>query len=131
MWFDGLWSLHFGDVSKKVISNLRCYLKLGKTLPTFSTSQRLKIALGGFVSFTGFTILVAVILTATGAADMQSVFQNEVMVGGVAFMGFLDVLCGLLLVFREKRIKWLSTSQKKKPDDYVNQPNKTPDSKSE
>lgn len=100
-------------------------------MSTLSTSQRLKIALGGFVSFTGFIILVAVILTATGAADMQSVFQNEVMVGGVAFMGFLDVLCGLLLVFREKRIKWLSTSQKKKPDDYVNQPNKTPDSKSE
>jgi hypothetical protein len=91
----------------------------------------LKIALGGFVSFTGFIILVIVILSATGAADMQGVLPNDAMVNLVAFLGFLDVLCGLLLVFSEKRIKWLFTSQKKKPDDYVNQPNKTPDSKTE
>ena len=100
-------------------------------MSTLSTSQRLKIALGGFVSFTGFIILVAVILTATGAANMESVFQNELMVGAVAFLGFMDVFCGLLLFFREKRIGWLFTSHKKKTDDDVNQPHKTPNYKTE
>jgi hypothetical protein len=87
-------------------------------LSALSTSKRLKIALGGFVSFTGFILLVAVILTATKAANLRSVFQSEVMVGAVAFLGFLDILCGLLLVFEEKRIR-LFASQKKKPDDNV------------
>lgn len=87
-------------------------------MSALSTRQRLKTALGGFVFFTGLTILVAVILTATGRADMESVFQNEVMVGAVAFLGFLDVFCGLLLVFAERRIR-LFTSQKKKPNDHV------------
>jgi hypothetical protein len=100
-------------------------------LSTLSTSKRLKIALGGFVSFTGFIILVITILSATTAADVQSVLPNGAMVNLVAFLGFLDVLCGLLLVFSEKRIRIrrLFTSQKKKTDNYVNQPNKTPENK--
>ncbi len=90
-----------------------------KALSALSTNQRLKTALGGFVSFTGFIILVIVILTASGAADMKSVFQNGVMVGAVAFLGFLDVFCGVLLVFKEKRLQNLFASQKKKTDDDV------------
>jgi formate hydrogenlyase subunit 3/multisubunit Na+/H+ antiporter MnhD subunit len=92
---------------------------LVKTLSALSTNQRLKTALGGFVSFTGFIILVIVILTATGAADMKNVFQNGVMVGAVAFLGFIDVFCGVLLVFREKRLKNLFASQKKKTSDDI------------
>ena len=115
----------------KVIFHLKSILNRSNALSALSTSKRLKIALGGVVSFTGFIILVIVILSAAGAADVQSILQNDVMVGAVAFLGFLDVLCGLLLVFREKRIKWLFTSHKKKPDDDVNQPHKTPDSKTE
>ncbi len=88
-------------------------------LSGLSTNQRLKTALGGFVSFTGFVVLAIVILTATGTADMNSVFQSGVMVGAVAFLGFLDVLCGVLLVFREKRLKGLFASQKKKPHNDV------------
>jgi hypothetical protein len=88
-------------------------------LPALSTNKRLITALGGFVSFTGFLILVIVILTATGAADMKSVFQNGVMIGAVAFLGFLDVFCGVLLIFREKRLKNLFASQKKKTNNDV------------
>ena len=91
-----------------------------------STSKRLKIALGGFVSFAGFVILVAVALTATGATDIGSVLQNEVIVGTVAFIGFLDIFCGLILVLREKRLAWLFAPHKKKPSDDVNKPHKTP-----
>ncbi len=87
-----------------------------KALSTLSTNKRLKTALGGFVSFTGFIILVIVILTSTGAADMKNIFQSGVMIGAVAFLGFLDVFCGILLVFREKRLKDLFASQKKKTD---------------
>jgi len=86
----------------------------------------LKTALGGFVSFTGFVILVTMILTATGAVDIGSVFQNEVIVGIVTFIGFLDVFCGLILVLREKSPDWLFAPHKKKPSDDVNEPHKTP-----
>jgi len=91
---------------------------LVKALSALSKSKRLQTALGGFAFFTGFIILVIMILTATGAADMKSVFQNGVMVGAVAFLGVLDVLCGVLLVFGEK-IRLLFAPQKKKPDDNV------------
>jgi hypothetical protein len=88
-------------------------------LSALSTNKRLKTTLGGFVSFTGFIILVIVILTATGAADMKSVFQNGITVGAVGVLGFLDVFCGILLVFREKKLKNLFASQKKKTDNNV------------
>jgi hypothetical protein len=71
------------------------------------------------LTFTGFIILVMVIFTATGAADMQAVLQNGVMVGAVAILGLLDVFCGLMLFFREKRLKDLLASQKHKPRDDV------------
>ncbi len=80
------------------------YLELVKTLPILSTSQRLKIALGGFISIIGLIILLSVILSITGTIDFKSVFQNEIMVGAVLFIGFLDVFCGFFLVFREKKI---------------------------
>jgi len=80
------------------------YLELVKTLPILSTSQRLKIALGGFISIIGLIILLSVILSITGTIDFKSVFQNEIMVGVVLFIGFLDVFCGFFLVFREKKI---------------------------
>ncbi len=97
-----------------------------KSLSTLSTSDRLKIALGGFVSFTGFIVLLIVVLTSTGAVDMNSVFQNQVMVAAVAFLGVVDVLCGVLLVFREKRLKWLIAPKKKEANNNVQKPDKTP-----
>ena len=88
-------------------------------MSAISTSKRLKTALGGFVSFTGFIILVAVILTATGATDLATVFQSQVMLGAVAFIGVLDLFYGFLLVFQELRLKGLVSSHKKQPDDDV------------
>jgi hypothetical protein len=93
---------------------------LVRALSTLSTNKRLKTALGGFVSFTGFIILVIVILTSIGAADMKSVFQSGVMIGAVAFLGFLDIFCGVLLfVKEEKKLKELFAPQKKKTDKDV------------
>ena len=63
----------------------------------------MKTALGGFISFIGFIILVSVFLTGTNATDIRSVFQDEITIGVVALIGFLDVFCGFLLIFREKR----------------------------
>jgi hypothetical protein len=60
-----------------------------------------------------------VILAATGAADMKSVFQSGVLVGAVAVLGLLDVFCGILLVFREKKLKDLFASQKNKTDNEI------------
>ena len=50
---------------------------------------------------------------------MENVFQNGVMIGAVAFLGFLDVFCGFFLVFREKSLKKLFASKKKKTDNDI------------
>jgi hypothetical protein len=92
---------------------------LGSVLSTLSTNQRLRIALGGFVSFTGFLVLVIVILAATGPEDMESIFQSGVMIGAVAFLGFLDVFCGFFLVFRETSLNKLFSSKKKKAENDI------------
>lgn len=105
--------------AKRLFLTYHAIYDWANVVSAISTSKRLKTALGGFVSFTGFIILVTMILTATGAADIGSVFQNEVIVGIVAFIGFLDVFCGLLLVLREKRLDWLFAPHKKKPSDDV------------
>jgi hypothetical protein len=96
------------------------------TSSAFSRNQRLKIALGGFMSFTGFLILAMVILTATGSTNLESIIQNQVVIGVVATLGFLDVFCGILLYFREKNLRLLIPSHKKEPDNYVDQTDKTP-----
>jgi len=88
-------------------------------LPTLSISDRLKIALGGFVAFTGFIVMVIVILTATGSTEIKSVLQSDVMIGAVAFLGFLDVFCGILLLLGEKKVRWSFTTQKKKTDNQI------------
>ena len=88
-------------------------------MSTLSTTNRLKIALGGFVSFTGFIILILVVLTGTGAADLSAVFQNEFLLTAILALGFLDIFCGILLAFTNTRLKLLFTSQKKKPDNDI------------
>jgi hypothetical protein len=100
-------------------------------LSTLSTSDRLKIAFGGFTSFTGFVILVMVILSATGAADIRIVLQNDFLVAMILFVGCLDLVCGLLLIFRERKIKWLFTPHQKQPNHNVDQTHEAPDRKTE
>ena len=60
--------------------------------------------------------MVVVILTTTGTANLAVVFQSQMMVGAVAFIGLLDVFCGFLLVFQEARVKRLVSSHKQQPD---------------
>ncbi len=87
-------------------------------LSTLSTNKRLKTALGGFVAFTGFIVLIIVIMSSTDSVDIKSVFQNKVLIGAAAFLGVLDIFCGLLLFFREKNFK-LFTPKKKKTSDNI------------
>jgi len=70
-------------------------------MPYLPLKQRLKIALGGFVSLVGFLILVFAFLTATRAANLENVVQNEFIVAIAAIVGILDIICGFLL-FRKK-----------------------------
>jgi hypothetical protein len=70
-------------------------------MPYFPLKQRLKIALGGFVSFVGFILLIFAFLTTTKAANLESIIQNELIVVAMV-VGILDILCGYLL-FRKRR----------------------------
>jgi vacuolar-type H+-ATPase subunit I/STV1 len=88
-------------------------------MSTLSTTKRLKIALGGFVSFTGFIILILVVLAGTGAADLSVVFHNEFLMAAILALGFIDIFCGILLAFTNTRLKLSFASQKKKPDNDV------------
>ena len=71
-------------------------------LSMFTTGQRLKIALGGFISFTGLIILVVVFLVASNAVDINLIIQNEVIIGAIVLIGIIDVVCGFFLIFKEK-----------------------------
>jgi hypothetical protein len=95
-------------------------------MPAFSTAQRLKIALGGFVSFAGFIITVCAILSATGAANLQLVFQNGLAAVIVTAVAALDVACGLLLVFRNKEIVLSFASHQEKTDNNTDNSYKKP-----
>ena len=99
---------------------------MGIALSTLSTSDRLKIAMGGFVTFTGLIVLIIVFLTAAGTVDISSVYQNQVMVAVAVILGVVDVLCGIILVFRKEKLRWLIPTKKKKADDNVENPDKTP-----
>jgi uncharacterized membrane protein len=67
-------------------------------MPSFSLKQRLKIAIGGFVSFVGFMILLLAFLTVTRTVNLESVMQNELIVAVAAIVGILDIICGFLLL---------------------------------
>jgi len=70
-------------------------------MPYFPLKQRLKIALGGFVSLVGFLILVFALLATTRTVNLESVVKNEFIVAVAVVVGILDILCGFLL-FRKK-----------------------------
>lgn len=70
-------------------------------MPYFPLKQRLKIALGGFVFFTGLLLVIITFLTATKAASLESVLPNELIVALAAIVGVLDVVCGVLLLLRK------------------------------
>jgi hypothetical protein len=66
-------------------------------MPVFSIGQRLRIALGGFISFTGVIILVCVVLALTNTANLSVVFQGSNLVFMITIVGILDIVCGLIL----------------------------------
>jgi uncharacterized membrane protein len=70
-------------------------------MPYFPLKQRLKIALGGFVSFVGFMILLFALLTTTKTVNLESVVKNELIVAVAVIVGILDIICGFLL-FRKR-----------------------------
>lgn len=86
-------------------------------MPTFSTTQRLKIALGGFLAFTGFVILLTAVLAIIGDVTVEKVFSGGIMFWALAFLSCLDIACGFLLL-REKRPSLFAT-QKKKTNDNI------------
>jgi hypothetical protein len=95
-------------------------------MPTFSISQRLKIALGGFISFMGIIVLACAILTLTGAANPASLFQGALSEFVVTIVGALDIACGLLLVLRNREIVLSFASHKEKPSNDTDQPHDYP-----
>jgi len=70
-------------------------------MPSFSLKQRLKIAIGGFVSFVGFMMLLFALLTMTRTVNLESVMQNELIIAVAVIVGILDIICGFLL-FRKR-----------------------------
>ena len=69
-------------------------------MPYFPLRHRLKIALGGLVSFVGFMILVVALLTTTRAVNLESVVKSEFIVALAVVVGILDIVCGFLLIRR-------------------------------
>lgn len=67
----------------------------------FTRKQRLKIALGGFISFTGFVVLIFTLLVVTKTIDVENVLRPELLVCVIAVVGTLDILAGILL-FRSR-----------------------------
>lgn len=100
-------------IYKKVISNIKLIIP-GKNMPIFSISQRLKIALGGFTSFTGVIILICIVLALTNTADLSVALQGVNLVFILTIVGVLDIACGLILFLGRKEIISSFTSNQKK-----------------
>lgn len=64
----------------------------------FTGKQRLKIALGGLVSFIGFILLALTILVVTKTIDAESILQPSLLVDVMVVVGVLDVLTGIVLL---------------------------------
>jgi hypothetical protein len=64
---------------------------------SFSLTQRLKIALGGFVSFVGLMVLSVTILTMTNSVNLEGVVHSDFIIAVVVVVGLLDVVSGFLL----------------------------------
>jgi hypothetical protein len=85
-------------------------------MPIFSMSQRLKIALGGFTSFTGVIILTCIVLALTNTADLSVALQGVNLVFIITIVGVLDIVCGLILFLGKKETVCSFASHQKKTD---------------
>lgn len=90
-------------------------------MPIFSLSHRIKIALGGFASFIGAIVLVCAILIVTGSVDTLIFLQNPSALFLALTVATLDIACGLLLVFADRKIVFSFASKKKKTHNDTSQ----------
>ena len=67
-------------------------------MPHFTSKQRLKIALGGFLTLVGFSIITLIVLTMTKTLDVESVLQPSLLLSLTTAMGVLDIIAGILLL---------------------------------
>lgn len=70
-------------------------------MPHFDLKKRLKIALGGLISFIGLVILIFTFIVITGKLDIQNALQSElheIVVSLIMIIGCLDILAGILLI---------------------------------
>ncbi|MCD6431748.1 hypothetical protein J7L33_03470 [Candidatus Bathyarchaeota archaeon] len=67
-------------------------------MPHFTSKQRLKIALGGFLTLVGFSIITLTVLTMTKTLDVESVLQPNLLLSLTTAMGVLDIIAGILLL---------------------------------
>ena len=67
-------------------------------MPHFTSKQRLKIALGGFLTLVGFSIITLTVLTITKTLDVESVLQPNLLLSLTTAMGVLDIIAGILLL---------------------------------
>ncbi len=69
-----------------------------RAVPYFTAKQRLKVALGGFMSLVGFAILALAVLVITETLEIENILQSGLFVGFIIVIGFLDVVTGVLLL---------------------------------
>jgi hypothetical protein len=67
-------------------------------MPYFTRKQRFKIALGGFVSLIGFSVLVFTFLVITKTMDVENILQPDALINIMIIIGGLDVLAGIMLL---------------------------------
>ncbi|MEM2098302.1 MAG: hypothetical protein QXU99_00940 [Candidatus Bathyarchaeia archaeon] len=66
-------------------------------MPYLSPKQRLKIALGGFISLIGILILVTVLLAITNTVNIENALPNNLIIAAAVIIGILDIFCGFFL----------------------------------
>lgn len=67
-------------------------------MPYFTGEQRLKITLGGFISFIGFIVLALIILVTTKIIEIENFVQPELLIYFMVVIGVLDIIAGILLL---------------------------------
>lgn len=83
-------------------------------MAVFSISQRLKIALGGFLTFTGFVILIIAILLATDSANLSYIFEEANGVTALSVAATLEIVGGIILFLGSKKVTISFTGNEKK-----------------
>jgi len=64
----------------------------------FTRKQRLKIALGGFLSLIGFVVLIFTFLVITKTVNVENISQSDLLVNVMVVIGGLDVIAGIMLL---------------------------------